>query len=398
MRRHGRKLFWRIYVTLLVSLALVAVLGAVVWRVTGDPQTSGMRELGARVIGALLPPADAPAAQQQAAIERLAAALPGRIVLTDAAGRQLAAGPPAPHEDRHRWTFPLADGRVLAAQTEAPPWSGVFNGFRFIALVALGVGLAATPVVRMLTRRLETLRGGVERWGAGALSHRVDERGRDEVAAVAIAFNRAAARVEELIAAHKSMLAHASHELRSPLARLRMAIETGNAAEIERNFAELDGLIGEILLASRLDHLGEPIAREPVELLALAAEEAAAFEATASGDTVTVAGDRVLLRRALRNLLENARRHGAPSVEVEVSRAGEAAVVEVRDRGDGVAEAERERLFEPFHRPHGAAESGGGWGLGLALVRQIATRHGGSVRCLPRDGGGTIFRITLPRT
>lgn len=397
MSRQRRKLFWRIYLTLLASLALVAVLGAAVWRITDDPHTLGMREIGSRVIGALLPPAEASIEVQTAAVARLAAALGARITLSDAGGRQIAAGAAGSARDRHRWRFPLADGRVLSAQLDNPPWAGAFNGFRFIALVALGVGLAAIPVVRMLTRRLEALRVGVERWGSGALEVRVDERGRDEVAAVAIAFNRAAARVEQLIAAHKTMLAHASHELRSPLARLRMAIETRNETEIERNFAELDGLIEEILLASRLDHAGETLHREPIDVLALAAEEAAALGVEATGDGATVEGDRVLLRRAIRNLLDNAARHGRPPIDVIVSTSSDGVAIEIRDRGPGIAEIERERIFEPFYRPQGAAESTGSWGLGLPLVRQIATRHGGTILCLPREGGGTIFRLTLPK-
>ncbi|MBL8698685.1 MAG: HAMP domain-containing histidine kinase [Alphaproteobacteria bacterium] len=397
MRRPGRRLFWHIYITLLASLALVAVLGAVIWKLTGDPASPRLRDLGARVAGALLPPADAPVEVQQAAIERLAAAVRGRVTLTDAQGRQLVAGDSVERDERHHWMMPLADGRRIGAQLEGPPWSGVFTGFRFIALVALGVGLAALPVVRMLTRRLESLRAGVELWGSGRINHRVEEKGRDEVAAVAVAFNRAAARIEGLIGAHKTMLAHASHELRSPLARLRMAIETRNTAEIERNFAELDGLIEEILLASRLDQAADALRRENVDVLALAAEEAAAYGSESGGDAAIVAGDPVLLRRALRNLIDNAARHGRAPVDVVVSVQDARVAVEVRDRGTGIAEAERERVFEPFYRPRGVAEASGSWGLGLPLVRQIVARHGGEVRCLPREGGGTVFRITLPR-
>lgn len=395
MRRHGRKLFWRIYFTLLASLALAALLGAVTWKITGDSSSHGMRDLTAAVVGALLPPADAPPETQQAAIDRLAAAIKGRVTLLDTNGAQRAAGPIIVDDDHRAWILPLADGRRITAQLAAPPLGG-FSGVRFVVIIALAVALAALPVVRMLTRRLERLRAGVELWGSGRIDHRVDEHGRDEVAAVAVAFNRAAARVEQLIAAHKTLLANASHELRSPLARLRMAIETGNTTEIDRNFAELDALIEEVLLASRLDHVTESPRQARVELLALAAEEAAAHGATASGGEAGVAGDRVLLRRALRNLLDNAARHGRPPIDIAVEPRGAEVIIEIRDRGPGIAQAERERIFEPFYRPHTAAESGGSWGLGLPLVRQIVTRHGGSVRCLPREGGGTIFRVVLP--
>ena len=159
-----------------------------------------------------------------------------------------------------------------------------------VLIVAGGVGLAAFPITARLTRRLEDLRSGVERWGAGALSLRVDDAGDDEVAVVARTFNAAAARVEDLLASQKALLANASHELRSPLARLRMAIELWLAqpgpemhAEIVRNLAESDQLVEEILLASRLNHAGPGAARAArVDLLGLAAEEAARIGAGAA--------------------------------------------------------------------------------------------------------------------
>jgi signal transduction histidine kinase len=167
---------------------------------------------------------------------------------------------------------------------------------------------------------------------------------------------------------------------------------------IERDIAELDELIGELLLASRLESPEALETREEVDLLALAAEEAARTGAAVGGEPVTLAGDARLLRRLVRNLLENARRHaGAAAVEVTVGREGERVRLRVDDAGPGVPESERERIFEPFHRRPGArAESAGGVGLGLALVRRIARRHGGDVRCLPRPGGGSRFEVELP--
>jgi len=110
----------------------------------------------------------------------------------------------------------------------------------------------------------------------------------------------------------------------------------------------------------------------------------------------TVSADERLLRRALRNLLENARRYGAGEIEVFVEREGTSARLRVCDRGPGVPEAYRERIFEAFFRLPGHAEREGGVGLGLSLVKQIAERHDGSVRCDARDGGGSCFTITLP--
>ena len=276
----------------------------------------------------------------------------------------------------------------------------------FLSVLFVAVAVGAYPVVRRLTRRLESLKRGVERFGAGQLDHRVVVSGRDEVAAVAASFNQAAARVEALVQSNKSLLANASHELRSPLARMKMAVsmldEVSPAQreqlkrEIETNVAELDALVEEVLLASRLDASETLDRRDPVDLLGLAAEEAARVEAEVNGPAMQVRGDERLLRRALRNLLENARRYGGDEVKVELARTPAGAEARVCDRGPGVPETLRERIFEPFYRLPGHAEQAGGVGLGLSLVRQIAQRHGGSVRCEARPGGGSVFVLALP--
>ena len=198
-----------------------------------------------------------------------------------------------------------------------------------LALLALAaaVGLGAYPLARRITRRLERLQARVDALGAGDLEARVEVEGRDEVAELARSFNRAAARIGQLVAGHKTLLAHVSHELRSPLARMRMALELlpGDErpelkARLTRDIAELDGLIGELLLASRLDTLDGLMHTEEVDLLALAAEEAAEHGAEVSGEPVTIEGDPRLLRRLLRNLLDNAYRYaGGQPVEVTVS-------------------------------------------------------------------------------
>jgi len=264
-----------------------------------------------------------------------------------------------------------------------------------LILVALAVGVGAYPVVRRVTRRLEKLKASVDALGAGEFSARVTVEGRDEVAQLATSFNRAAERIEVLVGAHKALLANASHELRTPLARIRMAIELmkegadpARRADLERDIAELDALIEEILLASRLDAMQEAAVPEQVDLLGLAAEECARYEeAELDGSPVTVHGDPRLLRRMIRNLLQNARQHGEPPIEMRVGSADANAEIRVCDHGAGVPEAERERVFEPFYRRAGASV---GAGLGLALVRQIARRHGGDAAC-----SGNCFTATI---
>ena len=275
-----------------------------------------------------------------------------------------------------------------------------------LSVLFIAVAAGAWPVVRRLTRRLAALKLGVERFGAGHLTHRVEVSGSDEVAALAASFNHAAGRIEALVRSHQSLLANASHELRSPLARLKMAVSMiedastaqrdGLKREIDTDIAELDALVEEVLLASRLDALQSLEHHERVDLLGLAAEEAARVDAALEGAPLTVFGDERLLRRAVRNLLENAQRYGGGEVNVETETHAGCALLRVCDRGPGVPEAQRERIFEPFYRLPGHAEKAGGVGLGLSLVKQIAERHGGSVRCEARSGGGSCFVLALP--
>ena len=306
----------------------------------------------------------------------------------------------------------MNDGNVAYLHLPRPAGRGFwsrppFGFFWTLALVGIGVALASYPIVRQLTRGLERLQGSVERWGTGDLSARADVVGHDETALLAQRFNHAAERIEALVAAHKSLLANASHELRSPLARIRMGLELLGTSpapalkeEIARSVAELDQLIDEILLASRLDAREADLGSvEPVDLVGIAAEACAqaGAELETAQPSLVVPGVPRLLRRALRNLLENAKRHGNGDVQVTLAQPGGAiATISVVDRGPGVPATERKRIFEPFYRASGASERDGGVGLGLALVKSIAERHGGAARCEERPGGGACFVIEIP--
>jgi len=380
-----RRLFWKIYLTLLASLVAAAFLIGAFWSLVGE----GPREQGTPLHVELedwnIPQRDDPPGAVMAALKRLSEEMNADVSVYDRDGGLVASvGRPIP----------------LAGDRFAPR--------SMLIAIAGGVGLAAFPVTARLTRRLEGLRSGVEKWGSGALSLRVDDTGDDEVAVVARTFNAAAARAEDLLKSQKALLANASHELRSPLARLRMAIELwlgqpGPAmqAEILRNLAESDQLVEEILLASRLDHAGPTIrGAERVDLVGLAAEEAARLEAgvacvEAGESPIEIEGDAKLLRRLIRNLLENAAKHGRPPVRIVVTGQEGGARLVVSDGGQGIPPSERERVFEPFYRPAGRSESSGGWGLGLSLVRQIAQRHGGAAFCEGQPGGGSRFVVDL---
>ncbi|MGQ2995262.1 ATP-binding protein [Variovorax sp.] len=353
--------------------------------------------------------------------ERLAP-VPREVVVLDAQDKQIGAGKAlrVPGQGLE-FDVTLSDGKEITLRV-APreratgtsgfaPWRTPFGLGWMIALVGVAVALGVYPIVRRLTKRLETLQRGVQRWGEGDLSVRVTEEGQDEVADLSKRFNASAVRIEQLVRSHKSLLANASHELRSPLTRIRMSLELmgdqpspAARAEISRNIAELDQLIDEILLASRLDASEADMGTiEAVDLTGLAAEECARVDAeldlVAGTDNaaLTVPGVSRLLRRVIRNLLENARRYGAGEISVELGSADGQATVRVNDRGPGVPAALRERIFEPFYRLPGASERNGGVGLGLALVKSITERHGGTVRCEDRPGGGASFVIRLPR-
>jgi signal transduction histidine kinase len=407
-----RRLYQKIYLVFLASLLTVVVIIGLFWRL-GQPESpySHAFEIAGELAMAALPPADAPRRLQQQALEHLSQRLHADLGLFDAARVAIAAaGHPVPPPSNlgwvrgigpPAWSFRLPDERWIVARGPARipgPLSGVVG---FLLITALVIAVFAYPVVRGLTKRIERLQEGVETLGAGNLATRVSIGGRDEVARLADSFNRAAGRIEELVGAHRLLLANASHELRTPLSRLRLGVElygkdpTPKAkAELQRDIAELDDLIEEILLASRLDIAAAPPMRESLDLLALIAEECAHYDdCTLDGQSITLCGDTRLLRRMVRNLLENAERHGKPPIRVELRRDGDSAVLCVIDAGAGIPEAKRERVFEPFFQLGGERK---GTGLGLALVRRIARLHGGEAKAESRPDAASCFVIKIP--
>jgi signal transduction histidine kinase len=414
-----QRLYLQFYVTILVVLAVFVGAAVLLWRVADDDnRTPQYLDVAAELTGALLPDATAPHADQQRAIEGLQRKLRFDIALYEPDGDMIAmAGKPPPRFEPKRartgwrrgpggpnFVLQLPDGRWLVARQVRERPNPIFWIAAALGMVAIAVAVGAFPVVRGLGRRLERLKAGVDRLGGGDLSARVKVEGRDELAALAASFNRSAERIEALVAAHRLLLANASHELRTPLTRISMAASLlGDSADprtresLKRDVAELDELIEQILLASRLEAVPQLEQREPVDLLALAAEEASHYDVEVAGEPVTVDGDRTLLRRLVRNLVENAQRYGGGTpIDVSVKREDGRAVLDVIDHGPGVPEAERQRIFEPFYRLAGASESGRGSGLGLALVLDIARRHGGDASCLAAEGGGSRFRVELP--
>jgi signal transduction histidine kinase len=409
-----RRLYLQVYLAFLAIFLVFACLVAVAWHHGGlGLDDEGPLEGAAALVAERLPVDADPAARHQA-LSDLASRLRLHATLWSPDGEVLAwvgerlpyPGPRAqsgwmPARGGPVGVLRLPDGRWLVARSARRRLSHA-SLLVVLTLLAVAVAIGAFPVSRRLTRRVERLRAGVEGLGAGDLRARVKVEGRDEIAALATSFNAAADRIEALVGAQRTLLASASHELRSPLARIRVALELMSESRpdlrerVSRDVAELDELIGELLLASRLQAVEALEPREEVDLLGLVAEEAARTQAEVAGDPATVRGDARLLRRLVRNLLENAARHGAPPVEATVRAAAGHVRLRVCDRGAGVPEDERDRIFAPFYRPSSRPPADGGSGLGLALVRQIARRHGGEARCLAREGGGSCFEVDLP--
>lgn len=426
-----QKLYVRIWLAVVLAVAVLTMLVGWAWRMTAEPPLrevvvrnatgdiigNGQVRLGRGPEGSAWhanqrPPRNAPPPPQPLPSN---SAPPG----ADADGTHEENPEIALHSkygSGPEFTVRMNDGQTMHLHLPRPPsgnWRAPFGFFWTLGLVAVAVALAIYPIVRRLTHRLEALQRNVERWGNGDLRVRMPTGGRDEVGFLATVFNKAAQQIEtlvktreDLLTSQKSLLANASHELRSPLTRIRMGLElmgdnTSLSAknEISRNINELDQLIDEILLASRLDAKEADLGTiEPVDLVGLAAEECARTQATLDVEvsSVLVPGVTKLLRRVVRNLLENARRYGAGEVTLQIRTAEGFATLEVCDRGPGVPDALQQRIFEPFYRLPGASEREGGVGLGLALVKSITLRHGGTVNCRNRPEGGASFTVRLP--
>lgn len=408
-----RRLYQKIYLTIIASLLLVVLVAGGIWRWGGGPPGQQLFEMAGELASMALPAADAPRSEQQRVLEQLAQRFRTDLALFTEDGTPIAAaGRPLPPPPRGEggwaygmggaaWSFRLPDDRMIVVRAPGRHRHPAIGLVLFLGGIALAVALAAYPVVRGLTRRLERLQAGVDTLGAGNLSARVSVEGKDEVARLAESFNRAAARIEELMGAHRMLLANASHELRTPLSRIRLGIELLQQthepkykAALEHDVAELDLMIDEILLTSRLGAVQKPQMEESIDLLGLAAEECSRYDdCWAEGQTLTVMGERRLLARLIRNLLDNAGHHGAPPVRVVVRQHDGRAILEVIDQGEGIPETERERVFSPFHRLGGDSR---GMGLGLALVRQIARLHGGDATIAPRPDNPSCVQVSLP--
>jgi len=271
-------------------------------------------------------------------------------------------------------------------------------GAALLALALLGAWLIASRIARPLARLSEAAR----RIGRGDEPAPLAEDGARELRTVQAAFNRMTGDLDSMERERAMVLAGISHDLRTPLSRLRLAVEmsgadAATAQGMNADIEEMDQVIGQFLDFAR----GDAEAREPVALDALADEVAAHFaklgkpvrRTGTSG--VTLPAARMALHRALMNLVDNALRHGGGEIELACARHDGHAVLEVLDRGPGIPPGEADRLKRPFTRLDEARSGQGGSGLGLAIVERVARAHGGRFELAPREGGGLAARLVL---
>lgn len=284
-------------------------------------------------------------------------------------------------------------------------------------LALLVISLISYALASVLTRRIRKLRSTAQVIAAGDLSARVALDGNDEVSALAADFNRMTERIGDMLNSQRQLVRDVSHELRSPLARLRIALElaqkSGNLAvslpRIEKEADELENLVTSLLSLARLESGQSQLEKQTVSLRSLVTQivEDANYEGCASQRHVKMAqcddadliADPVMLRSAIENVVRNALRYTPQNSEVtiQLKRHTGSVTLCVDDQGKGVPMQELEKLFEPFARVSQARDRrSGGYGLGLAITGKIIQAHSGQVRAENRKAGGLRVIMTLP--
>jgi two-component system, OmpR family, sensor kinase len=306
--------------------------------------------------------------------------------------------------------------RIRSEWHAGPPRPWWF--FTVFLLVLALIGLLMVPATRSVTRPLELLTASARRFGEGDFTHRVPVVGPDEIARLGREMNEMAGRLSAMIHTQKQLLADVSHELRSPLARIQVALELartqggapGPLSSIAGDVDELTRLVSDILASSRLDLRPESLRLQDSEVGSLLGDardravEAGLDPARLSmqfpDDLPAVKADTELVAHALSNLIENARQHTPDGslIVLGAERRDDRVHLTVRDEGPGIPTTELSRLFEPFYRPDQSRtrKNGGGAGLGLSLVRRIAELHGAPPAVTSEVGKGSTFGFSLP--
>lgn len=434
----ARILLWSILVAVLSGAAFVIITRATL----GDPTpfAGPYRRFGLHFMEARRIYESEGKAALAAYLARLRRAARVECVLTDGNGVDLVSGEhrgdllqyvPRPGFRRGFKSGPPPEGpppRVIGRRSE----DGAYYFFQMPAgwailppllswshLAVLGIlALLSYVLARHLVAPVRELEHVLERFGNGDLSARVTSRRSDELGRLAQTFNQMAGRIETLLAAERRLLMDISHEIRSPLTRLNLAVELARSVEdkqaaldrIQREADRLNELVGGLLQVTRAE--GDPgtLRRQPVNLAALVRDTVADSEldlqarncqvAVDAPDKLEIEGDYELLRRAFENVLRNAIRYSPPAnvVNVRLTNQDGGVSIEVRDRGPGVPAHLLDRLFEPFFRvEQSEGARSGGFGLGLSIARRAVLLHNGSITAENADPGLCV-RIHLPRS
>jgi signal transduction histidine kinase len=280
-----------------------------------------------------------------------------------------------------------------------------------IAFLSLILG-ACFLLIRKILMPVRGLTRGMREVSNGNLDYTVEARARDELGELAGSFNEMRERIRIMLRSREQLLLDVSHELRSPLTRMKVALEYPEDSkarlEIADDIREIESMVTEILETERLSRDGGRLRLEKVRLREIAGEAAGELHGKPgdvvihSGGDTTVAVDRTLMKRVFRNLIENAHKYSAAGknpVTVTLREQSETVSAEVRDSGIGIPPDELPFVFEPFYRvDHSRSRKTGGYGLGLSLCKKIIEAHEGTIEIESASGAGTVVRITLKKT
>ncbi|HET9870710.1 MAG TPA: HAMP domain-containing sensor histidine kinase, partial [bacterium] len=286
-------------------------------------------------------------------------------------------------------------------------WKHLFHALGWILIILFVAFLG----LRRMFGPMRHLMRGVMELSNGNLDFRFPPKGRGEFDFLAFNFNYMADRIQDMMRSKDQLLLDVSHELRSPLTRLKLALEMAPGhklkASMMEDIAEMESLLAALLETQQLKSDHGKLRLEELDLSALLAETAAKYQGRAPGLALRPGApavarvDGARARTVFQNLLENALKysaHQSKPVEISIEPRDGAVWVEVRDHGSGVPPADREKIFEPFYRvDKSRAKETGGYGLGLSLCREIMRAHGGSITLEDRPGPGCVFRLVFPR-
>ena len=457
-----RTLYVRIYLHLIAMLAVVAlVTGAVLTTGFRTAYLHGLTERLVRHGANLIADNFQDPGSRNRMVRRLASELEVDVTVRDRAGVTVSSsGPELPPLDgeaarevtagnatighyRRMWyaVAPVRDantGTFLGTVQATPVHKQgpkIVRPVLVVLSVLFIVAATAGPLARRISRPVERLTEAMRRFGGGELGYRVpvgfgwrrrrrrDRRKLDELEELGASWNEMAERIERLVRGQKELLANVSHELRSPLARIRVALEllphdAGSEArlrDLEQDIVELDRLIDDVLTASRLDSTGLVLHVDTVDLAPLLSQiaERARLDPALADKVVQVApgtspahlrADATLLKRALWNLVENAAKYGASPITLAAEVVDARLHLSVSDEGAGIPAADRAHVFEPFFRadkartPSASGESPRGFGLGLTIAKRVAEVHQGRISVTPSRSENGIeigCRVTL---